>query len=187
MEIWKTSSATVALALQKPMGLHRCSDALRVAAGEDWRLSQGRPHGRHDRRDHLRSTRIRSLTHTMIAVPNSLLVSRPIDNILARQSILFHQFTRLRHGTTADRVEQVLAGTRQLLAAAARRDQASPRARLKAFGEVAMESEVFAYLVTVDFAEFLSIAEEPNPAVARIVHQALAELARPLGAVSDSS
>jgi len=50
----------------------------------------------------LRTTRIRTLANTLIAIPNARLASQPIDNISARSKILYRPTLRLKYDTTND-------------------------------------------------------------------------------------
>ena len=66
----------------------------------------------------LRTTRIRSLANSVIAIPNAKLASEAIDNISARQKILYNPTLRLRIDTSrctmTEAVDQVLDQLRAL-------------------------------------------------------------------------
>ena len=129
----------------------------------------------------LRTTRIRTLAHTLVAIPNHRLVNEAIDNISARGSIWYHPTLRLRYDTTPDQLRQVLEDIRELLSAHERVQQDNHRVRFNDFAKQGMQIEVFAYLTTTDWAEFLELAEELNIRIVEIVSSAGASLFIPSG------
>ena len=129
----------------------------------------------------LRTTRIRTLAHTLVAIPNHRLVNEPIDNISARGNIWYHPILRLRYDTTPEQLRQVLEDIRELLSSHERVLQDNHRVRFNEFAKHAMQIEVFAYLTTTDWAEFLELAEELNIRIVEIVSEAGASLFMPSG------
>ena len=129
----------------------------------------------------LRTTRIRTLAHTLVAVPNHRLVNEPIDNISARGNIWYHPTLRLRYDTTPEQLRQVLEDIRELLSAHERVLQDNHRVRFNEFAKHAMQIEVFAYLTTTDWAEFLELSEALNIRIVEIVSKAGASLFMPSG------
>ena len=129
----------------------------------------------------LRTTRIRTLAHTLVAIPNHRLVNEPIDNISARGNIWYHPILRLRYDTTPEQLRQVLEDIRELLSSHEQVLQDNHRVRFKEFAKHAMQIEVFAYLTTTDWAEFLELAEEINIRIVEIVSEAGASLFMPSG------
>jgi MscS family membrane protein len=129
----------------------------------------------------LRTTRLRTLAHTLVAIPNHRLVNEPIDNISARGNIWYHPELRLRYDTTPEQLRQVLEDIRELLSSHERVLQDNHRVRFNEFAKHALLVEVFAYLTTTNWAEFLEIAEELNIRILEIVSQAGASLFMPSG------
>ena len=129
----------------------------------------------------LRTTRIRTLAHTLVAIPNHRLVNEPIDNISARGNIWYHPILRLRYDTSPEQLRQVLEDIRELLSSHERVLQDNHRVRFNEFAKHAMQIEVFAYLTTTDWAEFLELAEEMNIRIVEIVSKAGASLFMPSG------
>jgi len=127
----------------------------------------------------LRTTRIRTLTNTVIAVPNSKLANEPIENISAREKIRYRPILRLRYDTTPEQLRQVLEGIRGLLGAHERILQDNPRVRFREFGDDALKIEVLGYLNTTEWAEYLELAEELNIGIMEIVARAGTSLALP--------
>ena len=128
----------------------------------------------------LRTTRLRTLAKTIVAVPNHRLVNEPIDNISARGSIWYRPILRLRYDTTPDQLQHILEGIRDLLSSHERVLQEQHWVRFKKFAEHALLVEVYAYLTTTNWAEFLAIAEELNIRILEIVSQSGTSLFLPV-------
>jgi len=108
----------------------------------------------------LRSTRVRTLDRTVVTIPNSEFTVLPLENYTQRDRIWFHATLGLRYETTADQLRHVLVGLRELLRADPRVDPDPARVRFVGFGAYSLDLEVFAYIRTRDFGEFLGIREE---------------------------
>ena len=128
----------------------------------------------------LRSTRFRTLANTVVAIPNSRLASEPIDNISARQKIWYHPLVRLRLDTTPEQVRQILGQVSALLESDEQIMEESARVRFTRFGEQGLELQISAYIGTVDWVEYLEIAEDLNLKILDIVIAAGAALALPI-------
>lgn len=107
----------------------------------------------------LRTTWIRTLDNTVVAVPNARLATEAIENFSARRKILYKPVLRLRNDTSRAQVEALAEDIRGLLSANDRVLSDGARVRLTAIGGEAMEIAVFAYLDTTDWPTFLSLAE----------------------------
>jgi len=170
----------VALALQKPMedifGAITLYTQQPVRVGDFCRI--GTETGTIEEIS-LRTTRIRTLANTVIAIPNARLASEPIDNISARSKILFRPTLRLRYDTTPEQLQQVLAGIRALFESHERILQDNHRVRLKEIADDALLVEPYAYLNTKDWPVYLELAEELNMSILKIVAQAGTALSPP--------
>jgi MscS family membrane protein len=127
----------------------------------------------------LRTTRIRTLANTVIAVPNARLANEPIDNISAREKIWYRPILRLRYDTTPEQLQQILEGIRNLLSSHEKVLQENNRVRFKEIADDALLIEVYAYLATTDWPEYLELAEELNIRILEIVTQAGTSLSLP--------
>jgi MscS family membrane protein len=125
----------------------------------------------------LRTTRLRTLNNTVVSVPNAKFAGEYLENISARQKILYRHKMRLRYDTDPDVVEKVLADVRDMLTAHPRVIQDAPRVRFLGFGTDALEMEIFAYLATTSWPEYLELAEEINIKVLDIIKAAGTSLA----------
>ena len=170
----------VALALQKPMedvfGAVTLYSQQPIRVGDFCRI--GNETGTIEEIG-LRTTLVRTLADTLIAIPNARLASEPIDNISARKKILFRPILRLRYDTTPEQLQQVLDGVRELLTSHERVVQEGPRARFKEIAEDALLIEVYAYLNTTDWAVYMELAEELNMKILGVVSAAGTTLSPP--------
>ena len=127
----------------------------------------------------LRSTKIRTLAHTLIYVPNATMANMEIENITKRQKILYRHKIRLRTDSSPDQIRYLLVTIRQLLYAHSKVDPVPARVRFKEFGEYSLDVEIFAYLKTTDYNEYLGIAEDLNLRIMDVIAQAGASIAVP--------
>lgn len=108
----------------------------------------------------MRSTSIRSLDRTVITIPNSEFANLQLENYTRRDNIRFVTTLQLRFETTPDQMRYVLAELRRLLIAHPRVTPDPCRVRFMGVGEYAFDIEIFAYINTTDYNEFLAIQED---------------------------
>ena len=108
----------------------------------------------------LRSTRVRSLDRTIVTIPNAEFSSLQLENFSARDRIRFHTVLGLRYETTADQLRFALVELRRFLLSHPRVNPDPARVRFVGFGAYSLDLEVFAYVDTSDWAEFLAIRED---------------------------
>lgn len=108
----------------------------------------------------LRSTRIRSLDRTVISIPNAEFVNLHLENFGRRDRMLVRCTLQLRYETTPDQLRHVLTRLRQLLIGHPRVLEDPVRVRLIGFGASSLDVEVFAYVDSADWGEFLGIRED---------------------------
>jgi MscS family membrane protein len=108
----------------------------------------------------LRSTRIRTLDRTVVSIPNGQMAAVNVENFGVRDRIWFHQMVGLRHETTPDQLRYVLAEIRRMLYGHPMVDTQSARVRLIRFGPSSLDLELFAYVLTSDYATFLEVQED---------------------------
>ena len=110
----------------------------------------------------LRSTRVRTLDRTLVAIPNAAFSGMELENFSARDRIWYHPKIGLRYETTPEQIRYVLVEVRRMLCSHPRVDPDPARIRFVGFGAFSLDFEVFAYVRTQDFGEFLEIAEDLN-------------------------
>ncbi len=127
----------------------------------------------------LRSTRIRTLDRTLLAVPNAEFAALQIENFAARDRFWFHHTLGLRLETTADQAREVIVQVKRLLVSHPKVSPEPARVRLIRLADSSMDIEVFAYVLTREQEEFLAVQEELLFALLAIVERAGSGLAYP--------
>lgn len=117
----------------------------------------------------LRSTRVRTLDRTVVAIPNAEFAGMQLENYDERDKMLFRPKLQLRYDTSPDQIRWILVEVRRMLYAHPRVDADPARIRFTGFGASSLDLEVFAYVATRDFGEYLEIAEDLNLRIMDIV------------------
>ena len=108
----------------------------------------------------IRSTRLRTPNRTIVVIPNGQLAALKIENFAFRDRLLFNPTLGLRYETTPDQIRYVLVQLRSLLQNHPKVDPNPARVRFTGLGDNALNVEIFAYISTTDFNEFLAVQEE---------------------------
>ena len=108
----------------------------------------------------LRSTKLRTEERTLVSIPNGTVATATLENFRLRDKILFRQVVRLRYDLAPDHVRYVLEQLRDVLVRHPKVDQAGARVRVLKLGENAIEVEIYAYILTREYREFLAVQEE---------------------------
>ncbi|MEE8626013.1 MAG: hypothetical protein V3T19_11785 [Acidiferrobacterales bacterium] len=82
-----------------------------------------------------------------------------------RKRIWYHPKLTLRYNSSPKQLNEVLAATRDLLEAHWKVLDDPLRVRLTDFGKDGIELDIYAYVGTSNYAEYLEIAEELNLAI----------------------
>jgi MscS family membrane protein len=127
----------------------------------------------------LRSTRIRGADRTLTTIPNATLAKMPIVNFTRRDGILLNTVIGLRYETTPEQLRQLLAELRKLLLDHTRVAAETARARFVGFGDSSLNIELFAYVTTKDWLEFLAVREDLMLRVMDLVERSGTAIARP--------
>ncbi len=127
----------------------------------------------------LRSTRIRTPDRTELFIPNGSLATINVENLSRRDKILFNTKLGLRYETSADQMRYVLAQIRRLLYEHPKVETEGARNRFIAFDESALTMEVFCYVLTRDYNEFMAIREDMLLRIMDIIDAAGTGLAFP--------
>jgi len=108
----------------------------------------------------LRSTKLRTEERTLVSIPNGTVATAILENFRLRDKILFRQTLRLRYDLAPDHIRYVLEQLRQVLLRHGKVEEVSARVRLLKLGENAIEVEIYAYILTREYREFLGVQEE---------------------------
>lgn len=127
----------------------------------------------------LRSTRLRTVERTLVTIPNTTVVGREVVNLSARDRILFNPTLGLEYRTSKAQLQRILGEIRQLLADHPKVVKEGQRCVFRGFGDSALLVEVFCWLATASWEEYLALAEALNFALGDIVERAGAAFAFP--------
>jgi MscS family membrane protein len=127
----------------------------------------------------LRSTRIRTAERTLVSIPNGVVVAGRIENFTERDRILYNPTVSLAYGASAAQLRAVLDDLRGFLASHTAVHPEEQRVRFRSFAESSLEVEIWCYVTTRDYAEYLRVVEGINFAVADIVERHGASFAFP--------
>jgi MscS family membrane protein len=108
----------------------------------------------------IRSTRVRTLDRTVITIPNAEFSNLQLENFALRDSMRLHATIGVRYETTPDQLRYILVEIRKLLYAHERVTPDPARIRFMGFGAYSLDMELFAYVNTSDWNEFLGIRED---------------------------
>jgi MscS family membrane protein len=108
----------------------------------------------------LRSTRIRTLDRTLVAIPNGKLAEMRTESFAARDRLRLTCTLSLVYGTTADQIRRVLRETEAMLRAHAKIWPDALTVCLRELAPSSLDVEVMAWFATQDWAEFQVIRQE---------------------------
>ncbi len=127
----------------------------------------------------LRTTRVRTLDDSLLSVPNGEFSKAQVDNLGMRRKIWYHPRVKLRYETTPDQLRCILVEIRKIFFAHPKVIADPARIRFVGFGEYSLDLDVFAYLDTRDYGEYLEIAEDLNLRIMVAVREAGSAFAFP--------
>ena len=127
----------------------------------------------------LRSTRIRTLARTVVSIPNSTFARMELENLSLRDRNLLRTQLRIEQGTGPARVEEVLEALREALSSDDRVAPEPFRVHLLELGPDALQIEIYLYLLTEDWNEYLAWREDLLLLAMRVVDEAGLRLAPP--------
>jgi MscS family membrane protein len=108
----------------------------------------------------IRSTRIRTLSRTVVTVPNGEFASMQIENYSSRDRFWFNHKLNLRYETSPEQVRYLLQELRAMLLAHPRVNPDPARVRFISLGVHSIDLEIFAYVHAHSFDEYLEIQED---------------------------
>lgn len=108
----------------------------------------------------LRSVRLRTTEQTLLSIPAGVLSQQSIENFTTRGKILAKTTLRLCYETTTGQLRSILDRIRKLLSDIPEIETETCRIRLVDFGVRSIEVELFAYVLTTNYSEFLAVRED---------------------------
>jgi len=127
----------------------------------------------------LRTTRLRTLTNSVVSVPNSKFAYLELENLTYREKIRYWPTIRLRYDTQRDVIRRICSRIIAALEADPDVYEDPVRVRFTDFTDDAILVKVHAFLKTADFASSLEYRERLNLEIMRIVEEEGARFALP--------
>lgn len=162
----------VALALQKPIedlfGAISIYSQQPVSTGDLCRYGQSV--GRVEEIG-LRTTRIRTLSNSLVNVPNAQLSAGIIENLTARTKIMYHPDLPLRYDTSREQVEALIDKLGEMLREDPGIEDSTIRVRLAEFSPNAIVVRVRVFALTRDFDEYLEIIQTVNLNIMSLINE----------------
>lgn len=131
----------------------------------------------------LRSTQLRTLSRTVVHIPNALFSSNSIENLTQRDKIQYRCHLKLSYDVTPTQMRAVLARIRELIAQHEHIDAEASRVRFTEFGDYAQELELYLFITTTDFAQYLEYREDINLSIVDLLDQEGVKLIVPVNTV----
>lgn len=135
----------------------------------------------------LRTTRLRTIANTMVALPNARFAQEYIENISARRRILFNPTIAIDYKASRAIIEQVLENIRSMLNEQELVDQSGLRVNYRAISTSAHDVEIFAFISTTEWYKYLEVVEDLNLRILDAVEAAGTSLAVSLRSISIDS
>jgi MscS family membrane protein len=108
----------------------------------------------------LRSTQLRTLDRTVVTIPNAEFSTVRIENYARRDKMRLFTVLQVGYDTTPDQMRWLLAELRKLLFSHPRTLSDQCRVRFVNFGAHSLDIEVFVYVDTKEWVEFLKVRED---------------------------
>jgi len=127
----------------------------------------------------LRATKIRTLEHTVVSVPNAEFAAMQIENLTEHERYRFNPSIRLHYRTSPEQIRNILLNIKASLQAHSRIIESPLRVNFTGFGEHSLDIEIHCYIDTVDIVEFKNISEDLNLHILDIIESAGTRVAIP--------
>jgi MscS family membrane protein len=135
----------------------------------------------------LRSTRIRTLSRTLVTVPNSQFSTMTLENFAHRDKMFFHPTLTIRCDATPAQMRQLLASFENILKAHPEVEVGRVPVRFSSIGDYSYNVEIFAYVLTREFDRYLEVQTELYLKLIDAVEAAGTGLAVPLRELTGST
>ena len=127
----------------------------------------------------LRSSRIRTLDRTVVAIPNAEFSTVRIESYAVRDKMRLFSTIQVGYDTSPDQLRYLLVEIREMLYAHPKTLVDPCRVRFVNFGAYSLDLEVFVFIETKDWNEFLGIREDIFLRIMDIVERSGAYFAYP--------
>lgn len=117
----------------------------------------------------IRTTKIRGLDRTVIAIPNATFAAMELVNWARCDKMLILTVIGLRYETEPDQLRHVLANLREMFYAHPKIDRSTVRVRFVGYGASSLDIQIRVYALTQEWNEFYNIREDAFLRVNQIV------------------
>jgi MscS family membrane protein len=125
----------------------------------------------------LRSARIRTLTRSVVSIPNSAFAGMNLENYAVRDKILFNPTFAIKRTTSKDQVRRLVQNLGEMLKQTAEVEVGQTPARISGYSSASFTVEVFAYVLTSDLNEFYKHQDELYLKIDDLINSSKIELA----------
>ncbi len=119
----------------------------------------------------LRSTRVRTLDRTLVSIPNAEFSHMKLENFEKRDKLRWTSNMVLRFDTSADQLRYILIKLKELLIGHPMVMNDPARARFVKLAPYGFEIELFAYIRSTDWNEYLAVVEDLNIRIIRLIEE----------------
>lgn len=119
----------------------------------------------------MRSTRIRTLTRTMVSIPNSNFASMNLENFSLRDKILFNPTLQIKRGTTKEQLTHCMAALEDMLKKDKRVEAGPTPLRITGLTAATYAVEIFAYVLTPDVNAFYKVEVDLYVSINEVLSQ----------------
>ena len=108
----------------------------------------------------MRSTRIRTLSRTIVSIPNAAFAGMNLENYSLRDKILFNPTIQIKRATSKDQVTHLMDELAGILRKDKRVEVGPTPIRISGLTAAAFAVEMFAYVLSADIDTFYKIEAE---------------------------
>ncbi len=119
----------------------------------------------------LRSTRVRTLDRSIVTIPNAEFSHMKLENFEKRDKLRWTTSLTLRFDTGPDQIRLVLIRLKELLIAHPMVFNEPARVRFLRFALNGLELEIFTYIRTTDWNEYLAVIEDLNIRILSVLEE----------------
>lgn len=127
----------------------------------------------------LRSTRVRTLDRSVVTIPNAEFSHMKLENFERRDKLRWATNLILRYDTSADQLRYILIKIKEIMIGHPMVMNEPSRVRFVRFGLHGFEVEMFCYVRSTDWNEYLAVVEDLNIRILRVVEESGAGFAFP--------
>jgi MscS family membrane protein len=124
----------------------------------------------------MRSTRVRTLSRTVVSIPNSSFASMNLENYSVRDKILFNPTLQLKRTIEPDKVKDFTGALRSMLAKHDFVEVGDEPVRISGYSAASYAVEIFAYVRTIDLDVFYRHQAELFLAINQVVTETGVEI-----------